>query len=60
MAEKKTEAKAAAAAPVLLPASESSDQQVHTLLAERQAAVMTGDDKAAKDVTAKLAELGYR
>lgn len=44
----------------LLPASESSDATVQTLLAQREVAYDRGDSDAAAAVTAALAELGYR
>lgn len=40
------------------PASESSDPEVHRLLAERQTAWMNNDKKSAEEYTAALKELG--
>jgi hypothetical protein len=39
--------------------SESADPAVHQLMAERETARLNGDDKAAKAVDDRLAELGY-
>jgi Methyltransferase domain len=49
---------AAAQVRVLLPAGASPDPHVHQVLAERQTAVLNGDDAAIAAADAKLAELG--
>jgi hypothetical protein len=57
MPEKDTKATASAPKAKLLPASESGDVRVHTLLAQVAGA---GDDKAAlKAIDDELAALGY-
>ncbi len=57
--QKEPQAKAAAApAPVLLPAGASTDPHVHQVLAERQIAVLNGDEAAIAAADAKLAALG--
>lgn len=43
----------------LKPAGESSDPNVQTLLAELDAARLNDNDKAAKDIIDRIAELGY-
>ncbi len=48
------------AKPPLADGAASGDPAVHQLLAERNTAVMNGDEKAAEAVTAQLAELGYK
>lgn len=43
----------------LAPAGESGDPSVHQILAELQSARSNGDDEAVKDLTKKLAGLGF-
>ena len=59
--EKKTEKEPAAPskAKLLLPASESSNPDVHVALGNLQAARSGGDPKAIAAAEAALAELGY-
>lgn len=44
----------------LASAAESSDPDVHRLLAEKQTAQLNGDEDQIKDIDRELAELGYR
>lgn len=44
----------------LAPAAESSDPEVHRLLAEKQTAQLNGDEDQIKDIDRQLGELGYR
>ena len=63
MAEKKDggqEKAAAAPAPDLGAAGESSDPVVHQLLAERATVESNGDDAAVKALTEQLAGLGVK
>ena len=61
MPDQKPPTPAAPAAPrgKLAPAAESGDPAVHQLLADIQTARLNGDDAAVKDLTKKLADLGF-
>lgn len=61
MAEQKKDApQAKQPAPALGAAGESADARVHHLLAEREIAVLNGDEDAVKVFTERLAELGVK
>ena len=47
-------------APPLADGGAATDPAVHQLLAERQTAVMNGDETLIASLTARLAELGYK
>lgn len=58
-AEAKAAPKAQPKAKDLIPAGESSNPEVHNLLAELQTVRLNGDTAAADRVLDRLAELGY-
>jgi hypothetical protein len=55
-----TKKKEESAPPPLADGGAATDPAVHQLLAERQTAVMNGDETLIASLTARLAELGYK
>jgi hypothetical protein len=58
-APKQSEPKSAAK-PDLVPAGESSDPNVQTLLAELESARLNDNEADVRQIIARIAELGYR
>jgi len=55
----KAEPKPAAAKSALAPAGESSDPEVHRLLAELEGARLNGKDEQMQDIIRRIADLGF-